>query len=48
MATVSYLVYHDTLIQNAKDITKSESYFIIIFDKSLQQTGSGFFNCKLQ
>ena len=41
--TVLYLVHYDTLLQNATDIiTKSDSYLITKFDKSLLQNASGF------
>ena len=40
---ISYLVYSDSLLQNAKDIvTKCDSYFIRKCDKSLLENASGF------
>ena len=41
MVAVSYLVYYNTLLQNAADIiTKSDSYFITKCDKSLLRNTS--------
>ena len=43
MASVSYLVHCDTLLQNAADIIrKCDSYVITKCDKSLLQNFSGF------
>ena len=47
MATVLYLVHHDTLLQNATDIIiKYDSYFITNYDKSLLQNAPKFFITK--
>ena len=44
MATVSYLVHYDTLLQNAENIfRKCDSYFIKKLDKSLLQKASDIF-----
>ena len=41
--TVSYLIHHGSLLQNATDgITKCGSYFITKCDRSLLQNASGF------
>ena len=41
--TVSYLIHHDSLLQNATDIiTKSDSYLITKCGRSLLQNASGF------
>ena len=51
---VSYLIHCDSLLQNATDIAKCDSYFITKCDKRLLQNTSGFyyemqrFCCKMQ
>lgn len=44
VATVSYLVHHDTLLKNTADTTKCDSYFFIKCDESLlkMQNARGF------
>ena len=37
---VSYLVHYKTLLQNARDISKCDSYFITKYDKDLLQNES--------
>ena len=42
MVMASYLVHHDTLLQNATDTIKCDSYFITRCDKIFLQNESGF------
>ena len=42
MVMASNLVHHDTLLQNAADNIKCDSYFITRCDKILLQNESGF------
>ena len=44
MATFSYLVHYDTLLQNAENVfRKCDSHFITKLDKSLLQKASDIF-----